>query len=243
MEYRYAIIDPEATSKLQLQHYLEEYDELQSTGSARNLDDGLNHILKTNPDIVFVRLAENAEACFQMVAQLHQYALDLPIMIGFAHSKQYAFEALKHHFFDYWLLPYAELEIRKTFLSLRKRFPKENQPQRLCLKSYQDFQYLSTDEILYLKADNNATDFFMTDGSVVSAYKTLKTFEDQLPKNFVRVHQSYILNVQFIDRVNYGKAVCTLKGSKLQLPFSKSYRENVEGLKHLLSKNTITALN
>ncbi|MEA1787363.1 LytTR family DNA-binding domain-containing protein [Arenibacter sp. GZD96] len=243
MDYRYTIIDPNATSTLQLQHFLEEYDDFCLTGATYGNQDGLNHILKTNPDIVFMHLSKNAAECFQMVTELHQYTATLPIFIAVATSDQYAFEAIKHHFFDYWVLPFAELGIRKTLLSLKKRFPKEQLAPRLCLKSYQDFQYLSTEEILYLKADNNATDFFMRDGRVVSAYKTLKSFEDQLPKNFVRVHQSYILNVDYIDRVNYGKAVCALKGSKLQLPFSKSYKSNVEGLKEHLAKNSIGILN
>jgi DNA-binding LytR/AlgR family response regulator len=113
----------------------------------------------------------------------------------------------------------------------------------LCLKSYKDFHYLDTDEILYLKADNNSTDFVMKDGSTISAFKTLKTFENKLPKNFVRVHQSYILNINYVSRINYGKSICALKSGKLQLPFSKTYKDNIDSLKKILSKNTITALN
>ncbi len=243
MEYKYVIIDSDATSNLQLQHYLEEYGYFINAGLAKNSMDGLNNILKKSPDIVFVNLNESAGAYFQMVTELHQYVAETPILIGVAKTKQYAYDALKNNFFDYWLMPFNEFDIRKTVLRLKKRFPKEAVAHTLCLKSYQDFQYLNTDEILYLKADNNATDFFMSDGSTISAYKTLKSFEDQLPKNFVRVHQSYILNVDFISRINYGKSVCALKGSKLQLPFSKSYKENVESLKCILAKNTIATLN
>ena len=121
--------------------------------------------------------------------------------------------------------------------------PSDNTSQTLCLKSYKDFQYLETDNILYLKADNNATDFVMKDGTKISAFKTLKTFEDKLPKNFVRIHQSYILNINYISRINYGKSVCALNSGRELLPFSKTYRENVDGLKKILSKNTISALN
>ena len=121
--------------------------------------------------------------------------------------------------------------------------PNENASQTLCLKSYKDFQYLETDSILYLKADNNATDFIMKDGTTVSAFKTLKTFEEKLPKNFVRIHQSYIININYVSRINFGKSVCALKNGREQLPFSKTYRENVDGLKKILSKNTISTLN
>jgi DNA-binding LytR/AlgR family response regulator len=121
--------------------------------------------------------------------------------------------------------------------------PKEETISTLCLKSYKDFHYLNTDEILYLKADNNTTDFIMKDGRTISAFKTLKSFEDKLPKNFIRVHQSYILNINYVSRINYGKAICSLKSGKTQLPFSKSYKENIDSLKKILSKNTISTLN
>ncbi|MEM7381346.1 MAG: LytTR family DNA-binding domain-containing protein [Bacteroidota bacterium] len=243
MEYTYNIIDSDAASNLQLQHYLEGYGDFTCVGEAKNAEDGLNAILKFSPDIVFVNLNDKAFSYFGMVKELHQYVQDIPVLIGISKSKEYAYEAIKNNFFDYWLLPYNEFDIRKTVLRLKKQMPKEATSQTICLKSYKDFHYLDTDEILYLKADNNATDFIMKDGRVISAFKTLKTFEKQLPENFVRVHQSYILNINYVSRINYGKSICALKTDNTQLPFSKSYRANIDGLKRNLSKNTISTLN
>ena len=237
MEYTYAIIDSDATSKLQLQHYLEDYGDFVCTSHATSSTDGLNAILKHLPDIVFVNLNESAYEYFHMIKELHQYIKNIPLIIGISKSKEFAYEAIKNNFFDYWLLPFNEFDIRKTILRLKKQLPKEIS-HTLCLKSYKDFHYLDTDEILYLKADNNATDFFMKDGTTISAFKTLKSFENKLPENFVRVHQSYILNVNSVSRINYGKSICALKAGKMQLPFSKTYKENIDGLKKVLSKNT-----
>lgn len=243
MEYTYTIIDSNATSNLQLQHHLEAYGDFVCSGLAKSSVDGLNTILKQLPDIVFVNLNEKAMEYFQMVMELHQYMTTLPIFIGISKSKNYAYEAIKNNFFDYWLQPYNEFDIRKSVLRLVKLMPKETRSHTLCLKSYKDFHYLDTDEILYLKADNNATDFMMKDGSTVSAFKTLKSFEDRLPKHFVRVHQSYIINTKFVSRINYGKSICALKNGDLQLPFSKSYKQNIDSLKKVLAKNTISTLN
>ncbi|MEH6679977.1 MAG: LytTR family DNA-binding domain-containing protein [Sediminicola sp.] len=244
MEYTYIVIDSEAVSHLQLEHYLEEYGEFNCSALAKNSSEGLNHILKFNPDIVFVNLNDVASEYFQMVMELHQYIKQLPLIIGISKGKQYAYDAIKNNFFDYWLLPYNEFDIRKSLLKLKKVMPKEESTsQTLCLKSYKDFRYVDTDEILYLKADNNATDFILMDGTTISAFKTLKTFEESLPKNFVRIHQSYILNTKYVSRINYGKSLCSLKHDNHHLPFSKSYKENIDSLKKLLSKNTIKALN
>ncbi len=243
MAYTYSIIDSDSVSNLSLQHYLEEYSEFRCCSISKNSSEGLNNILKYTPDIVFINLNENASICFQMVMELHQYSTTIPAFIGISKSKNHAYEAIKHNFFDYWLLPYSEFDIRKTVLKLKKMMPKETAPQTLCLKTYRDFQYLNTDDILYLRADNNATEFIMKDGTINNAFKTLKTFESQMPKNFIRIHQSYMVNIDHISRISYGKSVCTLKYQKIQLPFSKSYKQNIDTLKKVLTKNAISSLN
>ena len=60
MEYSYTIIDSDATSNLQLQHYLEDYGDFVCTSQARNCEDGLNAILKYTPDVVFINLNDKA---------------------------------------------------------------------------------------------------------------------------------------------------------------------------------------
>jgi len=243
LSYTYAILDSQTSATLNLQHYLSECGDFDCSAIAENSTEGLNAILKYSPDIVFVNLNENANSYFQMNIELHQYTSNLPVFIGISKTKNHAYEAIKNNYFDYWLLPYNEFDVRKTILRLQKTMPVETTSQTLCLKSYRDFQYINTDDILYLKADNNATEFIMKDGTINHAFKTLKTFESQMPKNFIRIHQSYIVNINYISRISYGKARCTIKHKKEQLPFSKSYRENIDSLKKVLTKNAISSLN
>ena len=244
MDYTYVIIDSDAASKLQLQLYLQEHGDFICAGSAIGPSDGLNTILKFTPDVVLVNLNDEGMSYFHMVSELNQFIHTLPIIIGFSTSKKFAYNAIKSGFFDYWILPHNEFDIRKTIMRLRKRHPKQMLPSTICLKSYNDYRYLDTNEILYLKSDNNATDFFMKDGNVISAFKTLKSFEDKLPKSFIRIHQSYILNSRYVSRINYGKSICTLRNEQEdELPFSKTYKEKIDALKEMLSKTAIQTLN
>ena len=244
MEYTYNIIDSNAASKLQLQLYMEEYEDLTCTGVATSAAQGLDTILKHTPDLVLINLSEEGMDYFQMVTELNQYMQTLPVLIAYSTSKKYAYNAIKSGFFDYWILPLNEFDIRKTVLRLRKRHPKQDLPSTICLKSYNDYRYLDTKNILYLKSDNNTTDFFMKDGTVISAFKTLKSFEDTLPRGFIRIHQSYILNSRYVSRINYGKSICTLNhGSEEDLPFSKTYKDKIDALKEMLSKTAVKASN
>lgn len=244
MEYDYTIINSDEISSHDLRSKLVDFKEFRCAGVARNCSEGLNVILKQMPDVVFIILNENIESCFNMVSELHQYVKYMPLIIAISNDKEHAYEALKNDFYDYWLQPLNEFDIRKTSLKLQKKELKEQFSNTiLCLKSYKDYRYIDTNEILYLKADNNTTDVFLKDGTSVSAFKTLKTFEDRLPLNFVRIHQSYILNTDYISRINYGKSICALKNVGTHIPFSKSYKSNIDELKKILTKSTITTLN
>ena len=223
---------------------MNEYEDFELSDIVHNHSDGMGMILKYLPDVVFVNLTNSdANAYFNMVSELHQYVSKIPIFIGYSETKQYAYDALKQGFFDYWLFPYSNFDVRKTIFKLRKQHPKETSPSTICLKTYRDFHYLNTREILYLQADNNATDFILTGGNKVSAFKTLKSFEEALPKNFIRIHQSYILNSQYVSRINYGKSICTLRNNPKEIPFSKSYKTRIEKLQTLLSNNAIQHVN
>ena len=69
---------------------------------------------------------------------------------------------------------------------------------------------------------------FTNNGEMITAYKTLKHFEKALPTQFFRIHNSFIVNKDYISRIHTGNNVCFLKNSKAKLPFSKSYKSNVD---------------
>lgn len=244
MSYVYAIIDSQVSTCLKLKTHLSNYNDFELRTMVHNHNDGVNMILKYLPDIVFINLTkDDASDYFNMLSELYQYTNKVPILIGYSETKQFAYDAIKQGFFDYWLFPYTEFDVRKTILKIRRQYPLENKQTTICLKTYRDFHYLDTSEILYLKADNNTTDFILTGGHKVSAYKTLKSFEEALPKHFIRIHQSYILNSQYVSRINYGKSICTLKNIPREIPFSKSYKTRIDELQALLSNNAIQHVN
>lgn len=103
-----------------------------------------------------------------------------------------------------------------------------DEPLIICIKSYGDYRFIEASNISYLKADNNSTDIHLKTGEVITAFKTLKSFETTLPLPFVRIHNSYIINITAISRIHTGNSMCHLVGSTLKIPFSKSYKDNVD---------------
>ena len=124
-----------------------------------------------------------------------------------------------------------DIEVKITPFSLEKPTVVQ-QPDKslvICVKSYGDYRYIESEDILYFEADNNSTDIHLNNGEMITAFKTLKHFETVLPTHqFLRIHNSYIINVNQVSRIHTGNTVCYIKNSTTKLPFSKSYKENVD---------------
>ncbi|MDR6762810.1 DNA-binding LytR/AlgR family response regulator [Flavobacterium sp. 2755] len=101
-------------------------------------------------------------------------------------------------------------------------------PLVICIKSYGDHRYINADDICYFQADNNSTDIYLNSGDMVTAFKTLKHFEQVLSYPFIRIHNSYIINRNYIARIHNGNSVCYIKNSTKKIPFSKTYKANVD---------------
>jgi len=230
----YFIIDHNTETIQSIRNVLDEYCELNCIGVSSEYADAMNTILKNSPDLVFLNIDKAIENPFKFTQELNLFNTNSPIFIAISSSKDLIYEVIKNGFFDFLMSPLSELELRKSVLKVFKKKPNQSK-RNICLKSYKDYQYLKTDEILYLKADNNSTDFYMSDGNVISAYKTLKTFESILPNNFHRIHKSYIINRNFVSRIQFGKLSCTLKRNRYEVPFTKTYIANIEIINKSLS--------
>ena len=108
--------------------------------------------------------------------------------------------------------------------------PIVEKPLIICVKSYGDYRFIEASDICYLQADNNSTDIHLHNGEMITAFKTLKHFESILKSPFMRIHNSYIVNIDFVSRIHTGNSVCYIKNSSIKLPFSKTYKENIDAI-------------
>jgi len=230
----YLIIEKDGDSINSINEFLNDFTDFYLIGAVDNRDDSLNIILKESPDFVFINLDNSIENPFKFISELYQHVEVMPKFIAISSSRDKAYSAIKNNFFEYIVSPIKEVDLRILISKIQKNnFPKVK--KNICLKSYRDYQYLDTDEILYLKADNNTTDFYMKDGNTISAFKTLKTFEDLLPKNFLRIHKSYIINSNYVIRINFGKWICIIKSCNCTIPFTRTYMNRLESVNRKLS--------
>ena len=201
---------------------------------------------------------KSSNLSLSLINELYRYLKVIPKIIITTSNKELAFDAIRYEVFDYLLKPISRIDVVKAVLKLDKSIVNEKpvilpvavepeittpifttpelqnesvvkgNPLILCIKSYGDYRYINAKDICYFQADNNSTDIHLNNGEMITAFKTLKHFEGILSYPFVRIHNSYIVNQHYISRIHTGNAVCYIKNTVTKLPFSKSYKSNID---------------
>jgi len=252
-KYSYIIIDDDAESILETKTIAEGFPELTFLASATNYPKALQLVLKHKPSLIFIEIDPqdlSSDLSLYFINELYRYLSVIPKIIVTTLKKELAYEAIQYGVFDYLLKPILQIDMLKTVLKLDKatlemesiKIRNEinavipvlqkpqiaEQPLTICIKSYGDYRYLNAADISYFQADNNSTDIYLNSGEMVTAFKTLKHFENVLAYPFFRIHNSYIINRNYIARIHSGNSICYLKNSTKKIPFSKTYKSNID---------------
>jgi len=230
VQYSYLIVDDNKTNIQETLRKFEEFPDYYCAGIAENKDDAINKILELQPQIVFLEISpknKKSNLSLNIITELYRFIDNVPYFIALTASPKLAFEAIQAGVSDYLLAPLSQFDLRKSLLKFQKTNPAAANGT-ICIRSYGDYQFISLNDIVYLKADNNTTDFYLQNGRKLTAYKTLKHYETNLPFYFFRIHNSYIVNINFVSRINTGKSLCYLNNSDLSISFSKTFKDNVD---------------
>jgi len=224
MQYSYVFIQGE-TFLSNLNNYLNVYDDLLCIGNYDNYEEALNKILEKKPHLVFFQVSDEIPLSF--ISELLEYLDKLPYFIVISENTDLAYSCIKKGVADYLTTPLSEIEIRKSYLKFKKKNA-SLEKKIICIKSNGDYNFVEVSTIVYLKADNNTTDFYLKNGKIITAFKTLKCFEESLPFYFFRIHNSFIVNSNYVSRINLGKSKCYLSNNEIIISFSRTYKENIE---------------
>lgn len=220
----YIIVDFLATIDENLTNF-QPFEDYLCVGYCKNYESALQSLLIKKPDILFFHFSDEIPP--SLLYELKEFTEYSPYVIGIHKEEKMAYSALKHNSSDFILLPLQEIEIRKSLYKFSMRQQKKDS-SKLCVRSNGDYHFISLDDILYLKADNNTTDIHLLSGKVISGFKTLKYYECQLPSSFFRIHNSYVVNLDYVTRINVGKSDCYLLDNTIKLPFSRTYKEQID---------------
>lgn len=119
------------------------------------------------------------------------------------------------------------IKICDLFVTLaNKGFEEKTDNSVLYVTTRQDSYAISKDSIIYCQSDLKYTIFVLDSGMIIRKLEKLQNIEDKYLWDFVRVHQSFLVNPQHIigiDKINSE----IILSNKTRVPFSRKYSNYV----------------
>lgn len=223
------IIDDELHGRENLNKILEIYcPEVEVLGCADGVVSAIELVANHQPEVVFLDINMPVLNGFDFLDEFDQH--DFLVVFVSAHM-EFGIKALKAGASDYLLKPINIKELKQTIKKLQaiksERIKREvyQKTDQLILPATHGFDVLVFDELIRLEAEGCYTKIFIKNGKSKLISRTMKAFEDTLPKDkFFRVHKSHLINLSCIKEFsNLGGTYVTMTdGSKVEISRRKA---------------------
>ena len=232
------IIDDELNAQNLLEKTLNKYfpNKFNIVGKCSSVDSGVIAINTHDPDLVFLDIQMPEKNGFELFRYFK--IINFEVIFTTAYN-QFAIQAIKRSALDYLLKPINHLELaeaikrfesksenssaqKKLSLLLENLNVNDQNVSKIAFPTIEGFELIHSNQILYCRADSNYCCVKKIDGITKMATKTLKYVEEILPSTFLRIHKSYVLNLNFVVRYHKtNKEVELTNGEKLPVSFRK----------------------
>lgn len=203
---------------------------------ATNYEEGVSLFNTTMPDIAILDIFINGEREGIKLADYINTHRPIPILFLTNSKDKLSFiAAKKQHPYSYLLKPVdpygirfaIELAIEKYVDQIGQLSTKEEAALQinnsLLIKKGNILVKVAIDDIYYVESDDKYC-YVYTNDTRFLVQKSLKSFSETLPKNFISVHRKYVVNTNQILSVHPTDYTLTLKNNKT-LPVSQRHRK------------------
>lgn len=226
---RCMIIEDQRPAQRLLETFIGRLEHLTLVATCGNAMDAMKILSENKIDLVFldIHLPEMDGLSF-----LKSLSTRPDIIITTAYP-EHAIEGFELNVVDYMLKPF----LFERFCTAVSRYtehsqgkPATEQIQSLFIKLDGDYVRLDLAKLTYLASDGNFLHVHMQEDRY-HILGTLQSWLSKLPPNFVRVHRSYIVNLDFVDRIS-GNQIYVANTS---IPIGRLYKDKL--VEHVVGKS------
>jgi len=235
---RVLIIEDEAPARELIKYMLKERPDIEVVGECADGFCGATEIKEKHPDLIFLDIQMPKLTGFELLEVLDEK----PEVIFTTAFDQYAIRAFELNAVDYLLKPYSKERFDSALAKAVSRIGKETQEPdkveklvtsvteaegyltRIVFRKGAGIKIIPLNLISYLASEDDYVMIYYSEGKALKP-KTMKYYEDHLPPSlFMRVHRSYMVNIEQITRLEpYSKDnyVAVLKSGE-KIPVSRA---------------------
>jgi len=213
---RSLIIDDEPSGRELLEGILvRHYPQVEIVASVGTLQEAIQEVDDHKPDLVFLDIKLGNDDGFDLLTKTK---FDLYHVIFVTAYSEFALRALKASAVDYLLKPIGIAEVGASIdrfreatekvgvrqLAMIKEYVRKEQlkpREKLSVSTLDGYEFISADDVLYLKADRNYTEIHLKNVKHKVITKAIGVLEKELPLYpFFRIHKSYIINLNEVTQ-------------------------------------------
>lgn len=235
------IVDDESCFREMIQMLLKDYFlEIEVVAEADNVEEAVKVIQNKSPDLVFLDIEIKGGTGFHVLQKLKERNFKLIFITAF---NDFAIQAIKFSAIDYILKPINEFEFKAGVeRAVREINKKEHSDQfdhlfqnyqdksekKLVLRTMQDIHVINIGELVRCSADNSYTTFHLVSGEKIIISKGIGEYVELLTSyGFVKPHQSHLVNLNYIKKLDKADGGCLILKDKSTVPVSLRQKQQL----------------
>ena len=240
---RVIIVDDEELARGVMREYLLAHTDVEVVAECGNGFEAVKAIAELEPDVVFLDIQMPKLDGFEVV----ELAGSKPHYVFATAYDQYALKAFEVHAIDYLLKPYPQERLDQAVAHVRSRLGSTRPPvaqmateaatrngplERVLIRDGSRVHVIAAERIDSIEAQDDYVEI-LAEGKPYLKNQRLSELEEQLDQTrFVRLHRSWIVNVERIERIEQATKVshCAVLKDGRKIPVSRSGYQKVKGL-------------
>jgi two-component system, LytTR family, response regulator len=209
---RVILIDDEADACAVLRLMLQSNKDVQIVAEVNDVVSGVAAIQIHQPDVIFLDVELGAQTGFDLLEQFPVPQFQVIFCTGFG---QYAVRAIKKNALDYLVKPIDPDELAQAIEKAIKN-KRSKAPQKVFFQDAGEVYFIEIDRICRIESDGAYTTIYLADGRKFVQARSLREYEEILsPPQFIRTHQSHLVNIDFVQKFVTDGLVLQMKNGNL----------------------------
>ena len=236
------IIDDESRTRKSIANLLKFSNQnIELIAEAENVKTGLEAISLHSPDIVLLDINMPDGTGFDLLQKIDNPDFKIIFITAY---EEFAVKAFEFSAIDYLLKPvdpqklfnaiekaYNLVEQENISLKLNAMFANlensSDENKKLVLKTAENIYIVNTKDIIRCQSDGGYTEFYLIDGKRILVSRNLKDYEEMLDGyGFYRIHQSHMINIQYVDHYSKVEGGAVVMKDLSELPVARRKKES-----------------
>jgi len=223
------IVDDEFPAVKLLADYVEKTGGLELLLKTTSALEALNYLTENKVDLLFLDVQMPELSGMELINIIKNTSTKVILTTAYT---AYAIDGYEHDVIDYLLKPITLERFLMSITKTRQRISTEKAltstnlppyPKHIFVKTEYRIQKVLLSSIQYIEGLGDYITLNTASGKILSLER-MKNIEEILPSlNFLRIHKSYIINIDQIDYIEKGRIII----NKEYLPIGESYKEKI----------------